>query len=127
MGLKIFLGVFGSAFVLYGGYCFINPAFLNEAAQLSANSATAATEIRAMYGGAEMAIGFLILMALFKVDYIRIALVTQAFWFVGLFSARLIGAFMDESFSSTYTLGGLCFELIGGLLAIYFLRQQKAA
>jgi Domain of unknown function (DUF4345) len=107
----------------YGLYCLAQPHMLAEVAGVAAASTTGSTELRAMYGGLQAAIGTLALAAAFRRDLQRTALITLAFLAGGLFSARLVGAFTDGGLSS-YTAGALVLESSLTLLAIWLLRQR---
>ena len=110
MVAKLFLGASALIWLPYGLFCFASPGFLADAAGVGALSATGTTELRAMYGGLQAAIGAMALAAL-----LRPALVAPALWMLGalatgLASARLIGAALDGAWTS-YTFGGLAFEI----------------
>ena len=109
----------------YGVFCFFQPGFLEEAAGVSAISATATTELRAMYGGLQTAIGVLAALAVMRDDFRRPALVAIGFLTAGLGSSRLLGAALDGEFSS-YTAVAIVFELISATLAAWILTRDAA-
>ena len=86
----------------------------------------ATTEVRAMYGGLQAAIGCLTLGGLLRASLVRPALLTVAFLTTGLASTRLAGVLIDGSFSS-YTAGGLGFEIVSALAALLLLRRTGGA
>ena len=49
--IRLFLGFSAFVWLPYGIFCFLQPGYLTEAAGLGLTSATATTEVRAMYGG----------------------------------------------------------------------------
>ena len=104
----------------YGLYCFFQPAMLAEAAGVVATTPTATTEIRAMYGGLQIAIGALAIASLARPRLIAGTLLTLVFLTGGLASARLIGALLDDAWTS-YTFGGLGFEVVSCGLALWAL------
>lgn len=104
----------------YGLYCFAQPAMLADAAGVVATTPTATTEIRAMYGGLQAAIGTLALAALFRERLIPGVLLTLVFLTGGLAATRAVGLMIDGSMSD-YTLGGLIFEIISCGLALFAL------
>ena len=104
----------------YGLYCFAQPAMLAEAAGLVATTPTATTEIRAMYGGLQAAIGALALAAIFRERLIPGVLLTLVFLTGGLAATRLAGMIIDGSMSD-YTLGGLIFEITSCGFALFAL------
>ena len=104
----------------YGVYCFVQPGMLEDAAGLVATTPTATTELRAMYGGLQMAIGALAAAALFRERLVPGALLTLVFLTGGLAATRLTGFLIDGGWSS-YTAGGLGFEIVScglGLVAL---------
>jgi multidrug transporter EmrE-like cation transporter len=114
--LRLFLGVSAFVWISYGLFCFINPAYLVEIAGVSSSSATGTTELRAMYGGLQAALGVLAGAALFQDSLQRPALVTLAFVCSGLFMARLLGALLGAEVSS-YTAVASLFELLSSTFA----------
>lgn len=105
----------------YGLYCLAQPHMLAEVAGVAAVSPTGATELRAMYGGLQAAIGVLALAAALRRDLQRTALVALAFLAGGLFSARALGALVDGGLSA-YTIGALVLEVGLTVLSVGFLR-----
>jgi hypothetical protein len=63
MAARIFLAFSALLWLPYGVYCFFDPGFLAGAAGVVSQSPTASTELRAMYGGLQTAIGALALAA----------------------------------------------------------------
>lgn len=120
---RVFLAANALLWLPYGLYCLAQPHMLAEVAGVAAASTTGSTELRAMYGGLQAAIGALALGAAFRRDLQRTALITLAFLAGGLFSARLVGAFTDGGLSS-YTVGALIVESSLTLLSIGLLRQR---
>jgi hypothetical protein len=57
MAARIFLGLSALIWLPYGLLCFFQPAGLAESAGVTFTNATGATELRAMYGGLQAAIG----------------------------------------------------------------------
>lgn len=123
---RIFLGLQALVWLPYGLFCFLQPAFLTEAAGIALTSATATTEVRAMYGGLQAGIGALALVAVLRPDFERPALTMLAFLAVGLGVTRLAGAVMDDSFSP-YTSFALVFEFASSAAAIFLLRRRPLA
>ena len=104
----------------YGLYCFAQPSMLGDAAGLVATTPTATTEIRAMYGGLQAAMGGLALAAVFRERLIPGVLLTLVFLTGGLAATRVAGLIMDGSMSE-YTVGGLAFELLSCGFALFAL------
>lgn len=103
-----------------GTYYFIQPGILGEAAGVVATTPTGTTEIRAMYGGAQIGIGLFCAFALMRPALRRPALLMLLFVVGGLGSTRLLGAVLDSSFTS-YTGMGLGFEWVTVALCAWLL------
>lgn len=122
---RIFLGLSVLIWLGYGAYCFLFPETLTEAAGLVASTPTALTELRAMYGGLQMGLGMIALLALLREELVRPALFALATVSIGLFSTRLMGAVIDAGFSE-YTNGALAFEFIASAAALtLFLKTER--
>lgn len=126
LGVRIFLGLSALVWLPYGILCFAAPEFLNGAAGVSAASATGSTELRAMYGGLEAAIGVLVLLGAMRDSLARPALVVLAFLCGGLALGRLGGVWIDGAISA-YTASALALEIASALLAVHFLTRAPAA
>ena len=110
--------------VPYGIYCLLDPASLEAAAGLAATSATGTTELRAMYGGLQAAVGVLALCGLVGgAAMCRVALIALCALPAGLAVGRLVGVLMDGD-PTGYTLGALGFELVLAISAALLLRQE---
>jgi len=118
---KIYLGTCVALFFPYGLYCFVNPSLLTDAAGIQAISATGSTELRAMYGGLQAAIGALALSAMFRASLTNSFLVTLVTFTTGLLLARLAGLTIDGGYTS-YT--GMALGIEATLLsgALYLLK-----
>ncbi|MFK7895554.1 MAG: DUF4345 family protein [Myxococcota bacterium] len=106
----------------YGLYCFVQPGMLADAAGVVATTPTGTTEIRAMYGGLQAAMGLLALAALFRERLIPGVLLTLVFLTGGLAATRLAGVFIDGSMSQ-YTGGGLGFEIVSCAVSLFALSR----
>jgi hypothetical protein len=114
--LQPFLGASAVIWFGYGLVCFLKPGFLAEAAGVIATTTTGTVELRAMYGGLQMALGALAGAAFVRPSLVRPALLALAFVCGGLFTTRLLGAALGASFAS-YTAVGLLFELLSTTFA----------
>ena len=121
-GKRIFLGFETVVWLPYGIYCLIDPSYLAGSAGVAFLSPTGSTELRAMYGGLQAAIGALSLAGALNPSLTRTALMTLAFLCSGLGSTRLLGVLLDGGLSG-YTIFGLVFEFLSATLAIRFLRR----
>jgi hypothetical protein len=122
---RIFLGASALLWLPYGVFCFFDPAVLAGAAGVSALSTTGTIEMRAMYGGLQIAIGALAAAALVRADLVRPALVTIGFLGAGLFTARLAGATLGGEFSS-YTVMALGLEIVCAAVPVWLLGSARA-
>jgi len=125
MATRVFLGLSALLWLPYGLYCFFVPTSLADAAGVGALTPTGSTELRAMYGGLQAAIGLLAGFAVVRPGLVRPALVALAFLAGGLASARALGVLMDGGFSS-YTAMGLGFELATVAIAALLLARSPA-
>lgn len=123
MATRVFLAASALIWLPYGLFCFAQPSFLVEAAGISAASTTGTTELRAMYGGLQAALGVLAVVALLRPALVRPALVTLAFVTAGLAAGRLGGVGLDGGVSS-YTMMGLAFEIVSATLAVWLLARS---
>lgn len=109
MGEKLFLGLSALLWFPYGLYCFFAPGFLAGTAGVTFTSPTGATELRAMYGGLQAAIGLLAFAGMQRPTLTRTAIITLGTLTAGLGIARLLGAINDGAWSA-YTVMGLVIE-----------------
>jgi hypothetical protein len=123
---RVFLAANALLWLPYGLYCLAQPQMLAEVAGVAAVSPTGVTELRAMYGGLQAAIGALALVAALRRDLQRTALVALAFLAGGLFSARALGALVDGGLSG-YTIGALVLEVGLTVLSVGLLRKDAGA
>lgn len=109
----------------YGLYLVFAPAFLTSATEggVMMQNGAGITEIRAMYGGLQAAIGTLCLLALLRTRYVRPALITVAFLTAGLFAGRLYGVSVDGGLSG-YTAGALVFEGASASVGFFLLSRR---
>ncbi|HVN40672.1 MAG TPA: DUF4345 domain-containing protein [Myxococcota bacterium] len=124
MYARVFLVLSALLWLPYGLYCLIDPGSLAQAAGVVARTPTGTTELRAMYGGLQAAIGVLALVGAIRGSVTRSALVAIGTLTLGLGSARLLGALMDGGFTS-YTGMGLGFEWTSALVSRWLLSRQN--
>lgn len=135
---KIILSITAATWILYGGWLFVDPAALNYAFGDELKHWTTLVEIKAMYGGAEIALGiFALLGVLNPRQYMRPALTLWFMIYLGLAIGRLIGiAEFDGSYSLTmgpeglpdsYNPGALWFlEIPSAILCFIGLKKTEA-
>jgi len=123
MAARIFLGLSVLVWLPYGLWCFLDPAQLAGSAGVGFQSPTGSTELRAMYGGLQAALGALALAGVLRASLERPALIALLFLTTGLASARISGVFLDGSLSS-YTIAGLGFEVTTATIAGWLLARS---
>lgn len=106
----------------YGLLCLAKPSFLEGAAGVAATTATGTVELRAMYGGLQVAIGVLCLLGCISSSWQRNALTTLGMLTAGLGLARLAGVAAGGGLSS-YTAAALAIESASTVLAFTFARK----
>ena len=126
MAARIFLGLSVLVWLPYGVWCFLDPAQLAGSAGVGFHSPTGSTELRAMYGGLQAALGALALGGVLRVSLERPALIALFFVTAGLASARISGVFLDGSLSP-YTIAGLGFEITTAAIAGWLLARSPLA
>ncbi len=124
MGARLFLALSAAVWLPYGLYCFVDPAFLGDAAEVAFTGPTGSTEIRAMYGGLQMGMGILCARGALRADWQETALRTTLVLVSGLFLSRAGGVLIDGS-PSAYTAMGLFFEGASSAAAAYFQRTSR--
>ncbi len=118
---RLFLTANALLWILYGLFCLARPGFLDEAAGIVARTTTATTELRAMYGGLQVAIGAMAAAALLRPALEGSAIGAIGSLAAGLFTGRAIGALVDGGLSS-YTVGALMLESTLAFLSLRLLR-----
>ncbi len=125
MATRIYLGLSAAIWLPYGLFCFFRPDLLGEMTGLAIASTTAETEVRAMYGGLQAAVGALALAGIIRADLTKSALLALAYLTGGLVVARMAGAAVATD-DSSYTLGAIGFEFASSLCATVLYRLAKA-
>jgi hypothetical protein len=123
---QVFLALSALVWLPYGVFCLSQPAYLDGAAGVVAATATGTTELRAMYGGLQAAIGALCALGALQPRWRGHALVTLAFLAAGLGLARLIGVAIDGG-TSSYTIAAIVFEGLSAGIALALLRGSATA
>jgi hypothetical protein len=107
---RIALLVNGVLFASYGLLCLVMPETLTGAATLGLTTTVASIEVRAMYGGLELALGVLFLLAASRPTLLEAGLITGVTIFSGLGLARLLGIVLDGG-PGTYNIVAVIYEL----------------
>ena len=123
---KVFLIINMLIWLPYGILCLVNPSMLSGFTGIEMTTATATTEIRAMYGGVQSAVGLICLFGLLNSAMTRSALAMVTFVFSGVACARIIGFLLDSS-GTEYTYGAIGFEVVGAFLSFWLLKRNLNA
>ncbi len=124
---RAYLCIAGVMWLVYGVYLLAAPQALAVTAGVAATSTTGLIELRAMYGGLEVAVGAFALAAAALPGMLRSGLLAMGLACAGLGVTRLLSALAAGEFS-TYTRQGLALELTLTVLALWlFLRQPRTA
>lgn len=83
------------AFALFGVWLFATPKAMG-AVDINADSPNARTEIRAMYGGLEIALAIFLFMCIGNPDHQNIGLLLQMFAIGGIALGRLLGIALER-------------------------------
>jgi len=116
---RIYLALSLLVWIPYGLYLLFSPDALEAIAGVSATSAAGRTELRAMYGGLEIAIGLLCLAGLLRARIAQQVLATIALLCAGLAAGRAIGLAFDTGAFGAYNGGALGFELFAAATAAW--------
>lgn len=122
MASRIFLAVSALVWLPYGLFCLAKPSYLASVAGIAASTATGTVELRAMYGGLQVAIGALSALGCASAAWRRNALTTLGMLTAGLGFGRLAGVVAGGGVSS-YTATALGFELASAVLAFTLARK----
>jgi hypothetical protein len=117
--MRLFLGYLALAWLGIGGWLLLDPAALANYAGVVASSADGTVELRAMYGGLELAIGLSALWALWRPQWACHVLFLNGIVTGGIAGGRLFGVLVAGS-ASVYTLAALSFELSAAVLCWVF-------
>lgn len=116
---KAFIAITGLMFAYYGAYLIVDPKQLVEIANFSIPENTALTEIRAMYGGLQLAIGLFMLICCKQNQLVRPCLLFMLLAFLCLAATRTLGLLIDPV-DSGYNLSATIYESVSAGLALGF-------
>ena len=105
----------------WGLICIFNTGMITDVIGVSGLSPSGTTDMRAMYGGFQTAVGLMALLALYDQRYLRQLLVTLAFMGSCLALSRSYGLYIDGS-ASIYTFGVLSYETFAAISSMVFLK-----
>lgn len=114
---RIYLALSGLLLAGYGVYCLINPMVLGDLTGLVIATPTALIEIRAMYGGLELALGVYFIFSAILPETTRQGLFCLFLCLGSLAIARAAGLFADGG-DNGYNAGALVYESVSAVLAL---------
>ncbi len=120
--LRVFLLYLATFWAAIGAVLLIRPDLLAGYAGVYADGAVATAELRAMYGGLELAIAAVTAAACWRRDWQRSVLFLQVVVCAGIGAGRLLGLAVDGA-AAAYTFSALAFELTTVVIALGFLRR----
>lgn len=123
--MRLFLSYLALAWLGIGGWLLLEPAALDAYAGVAATSVDGTIELRAMYGGMELAIGLSALWALWRPRWACHVLFLNGVIAGGIGAGRLLGAVLAGS-ASVYTLSALSFELSAVALCWVFAKRLRS-
>ncbi len=126
LAVRIFLALAAVLWLPYGVQCLLDPSVLAVAAGVTATSATGTSELRAMYGGLQIALGLLALVGAARPAFAQHALVALGVVSAGLGIARLGAAVISGEFAS-YTLMALALEFTMLVAVLVLWRRARPA
>ena len=124
MGSRVFLGVSALVWFPYGLLCLAKPSILENTAGVVASTVTGTVELRAMYGGLQVAIGALCTLGCVSRAWRTCALTSLGVLTAGLGLGRIVGVTAGGGLSS-YTAAALGFELVSAVLAFTLARNEE--
>ena len=123
---RIVLGVTGVVFVTLGLVFFSSPPFLASLLGIEFGTVDAMNDIRAIYGGLEIGVGFFILYCARQPQLVPLGLVASTLAFGCMVLARFGSFFLDGAPTSPL-MTAWAIEGIGLVLCVLALRRVQAA
>ena len=122
--MRLFLAYLALVWLGIGAWLLIEPSALAAYAGVAATSIDGSIEIRAMYGGLELAIGLSALWALWRPRWACHVLFMNGVITGGLGVGRIVAIVIAGS-ASTYILSALAFELSAAALCWVFAKRMS--
>lgn len=110
----------------WGVLCIFNTGMITDVIGVSGLSPSGNTDMRAMYGGFQTAVGLMALLALYDQRYVHQLLVTLVFMGSCLALSRSYGLYVDGSFS-VYTIGVLSYESFAAISSMVLLKLSASS
>lgn len=119
---RLFLGLQGLVFVLFGFFAFLNPGSLVDALGAAQVSSDGQYELRGIYGGVSVGLGFLLLFGALKPDMQRPALFALLAYTGGYALARFAAVPFDGLPGPRF-MAFSAFEILTALISLYLIRK----
>ena len=124
-GAFLFLLIGGLLMFAVGVLFLARPTILTSGMGVGMESAAARTDIRAVYGGFEVAIGVFMIWASRRAERMQAGLMLAACIALGAAGGRVVGFVIEGSVDGRNLLWGTL-EFAGGLAAVWFMGQLVA-
>jgi hypothetical protein len=121
MFARVVLGLTGLMFAAYGLACLFVPSLPAGYSGMALPNASAVTEVVAMYGGLQAAMGVLFLYCTVRTEHLRAGLVAMVALVGGLALSRAFGLVVHGA--SEYNLGAVVYETTTTVLGVVALRM----
>ncbi len=106
----------------WGLACTLTPFLITEIIGVKSIHASGETDLRAMYGGFQLAMGLMAIHAFYKPEFFKPFVYALGVIGSCLALTRTYGLFIDGSFTA-YTLGVLGYEAFAGISGLLWLRH----
>ena len=116
---KFFIAITGLIFFSYGAFLIYDPKQLINIANFSISENTALTELRAMYGGIQLALGLFMLACFRHERLIPPCLLLMSLVFFCLAATRTLGLIIDPA-DSGYNFNATIYESFSAIISIAF-------
>lgn len=121
---RVWLGLNGGVFLLYGLYCLIAPSVPADYAGMVLPNASARTEVAAMYGGLQAGVGGLLAWTALRAERVPLGLTVLIVVLGSLALGRGFGLLAHGA--TAYNLGAIAYEGSGALLGLLAWRLTAA-
>ena len=120
---RIVLWIMGLGFVAFGVAYLVDPHGMMELVGLKLTTATAAADVRAIYGGLQLAVGVFLLACARRDDWTLPGLLATSYVFFFIAGARLAGIARDRA-TDGVTLGALAVEITCAAIGAFAYRSE---
>jgi hypothetical protein len=115
----------GLGFVAFGVAYLVDPHGMMELVGLQLTTATAAADVRAIYGGLQLAVGVFLLACARRDDWMLPGLLATSYVFSFVAGARIVGIARDRA-TDGVTLGALAVEISCAVIGAFAYRSESS-